>query len=91
VPCLMSMEGFMRSTTSVLIEPPFSRKGMVDGTKVIVPGTALSSMSPAGPGCARPLRETQHEVRVASRISISDSEPLSRLRSIERPGPSERL
>jgi len=44
LPRLMSMEDSMRSTTSVLIEALFWWKEMVDGTKVIVPGTALSSM-----------------------------------------------
>jgi hypothetical protein len=40
----MSLEDSMRSTTSALIEAPFWWKEMVDGTKIIVPGTALSSM-----------------------------------------------
>lgn len=44
LPCLMSMEDSMRSTRSVLIEAPFWWKEMVDDTRVIVRGTALSSM-----------------------------------------------
>ena len=44
LPYLMSMEDSMRSTRSVLIEAPFWWKEMVDDTRVIVRGTALSSM-----------------------------------------------
>src|SRR6516225_5710495 len=54
LPCLMSMEDSMRSTASVLIEAPFWWKEMVDGTKIIVPGTALSSNATSGTGLRPP-------------------------------------